>query len=209
VTALNESRYRRKSPFRQTKEEVLVVCGGQTEQIYFELFKRVFRPSLGNISVITAVEAKSPLQVVEYAIKAQQRKEGYNAVWCVFDKDDFTDFDDAITYAERHKIGAAFSNQAFEVWLINHFRLLDSALHRNKYNEELSKLLVFPYDKSRDAVTKACDTLLTGEKVKTAIVNSRLGYERHAAATVPSRPSAYESCTTVYMLAKSLLNWAE
>lgn len=206
---MNESCYRRKSPFRQAKEEVLVVCSGQTEQIYFDLFKQVFRPSLGNISVITAVEAKSPLQVVEYAIKARQRKEGYNAVRCVFDKDDFADFDDAVAYARRHKIGAAFSNQAFEVWLINHFRLFDSALHRNKYKEELGKLLAFPYDKSRNVVVKVCDALLTEEKVKAAIMNSRLGYERHVAATVPSRPSAFESCTTVYMLAKSLLNWVE
>ncbi|MDR1245893.1 MAG: RloB family protein [Clostridiales Family XIII bacterium] len=112
---------------------MLVICGGQTEQIYFDLFKQVFRPSPGNISVITAVEAKSPMQVVEYAIRARQRKEDYNAIRCVFDKDDFTDFDNAIAYAGRHKIGAAFSNQAFEVWFINHFRLLESSLHRNKY----------------------------------------------------------------------------
>jgi hypothetical protein len=206
---LSENRYRRKAPFRRTKEEVLIVCNGHTEQMYFDLFKRVFRLSLGNISVITTVEAKSPMQVVEYAIRSRQRKEDYNAVWCVFDKDDFTDFDDAIAHAGRHKIGVAFSNQAFEVWFINHFRLLESSLHRSKYKEELSKLLVFPYDKSRNTVTRVCDALLTEGKVKTAIANSRLGYERHVAATVPSEPSAFESCTTVYLLARSLLNWAE
>lgn len=204
-----ENQYRRKAPFRQAKEEVLVVCGGQTEQIYFELFKQAFRPSLGNISVITAVEARNPLQVVEYAIRARQRKESYNAVWCVFDKDDFIDFDDAIAYAKRHKIGAAFSNQAFEVWLINHFRLLDSALHRNRYKEELGRLLAFTYDKNRNVVIKVCNTLLTEEKVKTAIANSRLGYERHMANTVSFRPSTFESCTTVYKLARSMLNWTE
>jgi hypothetical protein len=206
---MNENRYRRKAPFRRVKEEVLVVCGGQTERTYFDLFKQVFRPSLGNISVITAVEAKSPLQIVEYAIRARQRKDDYNAVWCVFDKDDFADFDAAVSYAAQYKIGAAFSNQAFEVWFINHFRLLDSALHRGKYKEELSKLLAFPYDKSRDIVTKVCDALLTEEKVRAAITNARLGYERHVTDTFPSRPSAFESCTTVYMLARSLLRWAE
>ncbi|MCL2152884.1 MAG: RloB family protein [Oscillospiraceae bacterium] len=90
---MSESRYSRSAPFRIAKEEVLVVCGGQTEQIYFDAFKRVFRPSLGNIRVITAVAAKSPMQIVEYTIKAWRRKDGYNAVWCVFDKDDFTDFE--------------------------------------------------------------------------------------------------------------------
>jgi hypothetical protein len=48
---------RRFALFHQTKDEVLVVCGGQTERIYFNAFKRVFRPSLGNISVITAAYA--------------------------------------------------------------------------------------------------------------------------------------------------------
>jgi hypothetical protein len=128
---LSENRYGRRAPFRQTKEEVLVVCGGQTEQIYFDLFKQVFRPSL------------------------------------------------------------------------------ESALHRNRYKDELGKLLVFPYDKSRETVTKTCGAILTEEKVKAAIVNARLGYERHVANTVPSRPSVFESCTTVYKLVRSLLNWVE
>jgi len=205
---LSKSRYSRKTPFRPAKEEVLVVCGGYTEQIYFDAFKQVFRPSLGNISVITAVEAKSPMQIVEYAAKAWQRKDNYNAVWCVFDKDDFTDFDDAISLARRHGIGAAFSNQAFEVWFINHCRLLDSAMHRNSYKDELSRLLAFQYDKGQDAMIKVCDALLTEARVKVAIANARFGYERHMLESVPKKPSAFESCTTVYMLARSLLNWS-
>jgi hypothetical protein len=206
---MSEGRYSRKAPSRPLKEEVLVVCGGQTEKIYFDAFKKVFRPSLGNISVVTAVEAKNPMQIVEYAVKARQSKDSYNAVWCVFDKDDFIDFDDAITFARRNGIGTAFSNQAFEVWFINHFRLLDSAMHRNHYKEELTKLLAFRYDKGEDAITKVCDVLLTDDRVKMAISNARLGYERHKTESVPQKPSAFESCTTVYMLAKSLLNWME
>ena len=206
---MSSDRYSRRTPFRQAREEVLVVCGGQTEQIYFDAFKKTFRPSLGNISVVTAVEAKNPLQIVEYAIKARQRKDDYNAVWCVFDKDDFADYDEAISYAHRNGIETAFSNQAFEVWFINHLRLLDSAMHRSHYKDELSKLLSFQYDKTQSAIAKVCRELLTENKVKAAIANARLGYERHMANTIPLRPSAFESCTTVYKLAKSLLNWAE
>lgn len=206
---MSESRYSRKPAFRPAKEEVLVVCGGQTERIYFDAFKQVFKPSLGNISVITAVRARNPMQIVEYAVNAKEQKDSYNAVWCVFDKDDFTDFDDAIIYARRNGIEAAFSNQAFEVWFINHFRLLDSVMHRTKYKEELSKLLTFPYDKSHDTMGKVCDALLTEEKVKAAITNARLGYERHVTSNTPLKPSTLESCTTVYRLAKSLLNWTD
>ncbi len=206
---MSESRYRRKAPFRQEKEEVLVVCGGQTEKIYFDAFKQVFRPVLGNISIVTAVKAKSPMQIVEYAIKARLRKDDYNSVWVVFDKDEFPDFDDAIKYAERNGIHAAFSNQAFEVWFINHFRLLDSAMNRSRYKDELSDLLAFSYEKSQHAISKTCDTILNEGQLKNAINNARLGYERHNAYTKPPIPSAYESCTTVYQLARSLLKWAE
>ena len=206
---MSKSRYSRKVPLRKSREEVLVVCGGQTERIYFDAFKQVFRPLLGNISVITAVRAKSPMQIVEYAIKAKQLKDGYNAVWCVFDKDEFIDFDEAVTYAQQNGLETAFSNQAFEVWFINHYRLLNSAMHRDKYKEELTRLLSFQYNKNQGVISKVCDTLLTEERVRTAIANARFGYERHKAYTVPSKPSAFESCTTVYRLAKSLLNWAE
>ena len=206
---MSENRYRRKTPFRQAKEEVLIVCGGQTEQIYFDTFKQMFRLSLGNISVITAVEAKHPMQIVQYALKARQRKEGYNAIWCAFDKDEFTDFDEAIDYAGKNGIGVAFSNQAFEVWFINHYRQLNTPLHRRKYKEMLSRFISLPYDKDQDTVQKVCNELMTEAKVKAAITNSRLGYEQHKILTKPSKPSAYESCTTVYKLAKSLLNWVE
>jgi len=170
-------RYNRRPPFRPAKEEVLVVCGGQTEQIYFETFKQVYRPALGNISVVTAVAARSPMQIVEYAIKARQRKDSCNAVWCVFDKDDFTDFDEAVSYAKRKGIYTAYSNQAFEVWFINHIRFLKGAMNRTRYRDELSKLLSFEYDKGADVAERVCGVLLTDEKVHTAITNARLGHE--------------------------------
>ncbi|MDR2671665.1 MAG: hypothetical protein LBC26_08100, partial [Oscillospiraceae bacterium] len=72
-----------------------------------------------------------------------------------------------------------------------------------------SKLLSFPYEKRQDVIVRVCDALLTEEKVKAAIANARLGYERHKAHTIPAAPSAFESCTTVYRLARSLLNWVE
>jgi hypothetical protein len=39
--------------------------------------------------------------------------------------------------------------------------------------------------------------------------NARLGYEWHMIESVPRKPSAFKSCTTVYLLAKSLLNLVE
>ncbi|MDR1536684.1 MAG: hypothetical protein LBU32_01575 [Clostridiales bacterium] len=58
-------------------------------------------------------------------------------------------------------------------------------------------------------MVKVSEALLTDEQIKTAIDNARLGYERHIAYTSPAKPSAFESCTTVFRLAKSLLSWAD
>ena len=206
---MSKNKYGRKTPFRQAKEEVLVVCGGQTEKIYFDAFKLIFRPSLGNINIVTAVKAKNPMQIVHFAIKMREQKETYNAVWCVFDKDDFTDFDESIKFAKRNGIETAFSNQAFEVWFINHYRLLNTSLHRNKYKEELGKYLSFSYDKNQEIIIKVCDILLTADKLKEAIKNARFSYEHHKTYTKPALPSAFESCTTVFILIKSLLNWVD
>jgi hypothetical protein len=206
---MSNKKYGRKAPSREARDEVLVVCGGQTERIYFDEFTKVFRPSLGNVSVITAIEPESPMRIVNYAIKARQRKkDNYNTVWCIFDKDTFDEFDKAIDYVKKNNVRVAFSNQAFEVWFINHFRLLESAMHRNKYKKELSKWLSFTYDKGKDSILKVCKVLLAEEKVKTAIYNSRIGYERHQVNAVSSEPSAFESSTTVYWLTEELLNWA-
>ena len=206
---MNKNKYGRKPPFRQTKEEVLVVCGGKTEQIYFDIFKQKFKPSLGNIIIVTALKAQNPIQIVEYAINIRQQKNSYNSVWCVFDKDDFPDFDEAIDYAKQNGIYTAYSNQAFEIWFINHYRRLYTSLHRNKYKDELNKFLSFPYDKDHGTITRVCDTILTENKLKEAIKNTRYGYEYHKTYTKSKKASEYESCTTIFMLVRDLLNWIE
>lgn len=43
-------------------------------------------------------------------------------MWCVFDKDDFKDFDEAIRKSARYpKVNCAFSNEAIEYWFTLYF----------------------------------------------------------------------------------------
>ena len=163
---MSKNKYGRKAPFRQTKEEILIICGGQTEQIYFDAFRQKFKPWLGNIVIVTAVKAKNPMQIVEYAIKTWKQKNTFNAVWCVFDKDEFADFDEAIDYAKQNNIHTAYSNQAFEIWFINHYRRLYTSHHRNKYREELNKFFPFPYEKDHETIVRVCNDILTENKTK-------------------------------------------
>jgi hypothetical protein len=81
-----------------------------------------------------------------------QRKTPYIEVWCVFDKDDFSDesFENAIRLAERNQIKCAYSIEAFEIWYMLHFNYYDSALSRGQYIEILSELLEEPYLKNNE-----------------------------------------------------------
>lgn len=61
------------------------------------------------------------MKVVEYALKSKNRHT-YSDVWVVIDKDDFSDFDEAIQKAGVEKLSVAWSNPSFELWYLLHFQ---------------------------------------------------------------------------------------
>ncbi|NOY50727.1 MAG: RloB domain-containing protein [Chlorobi bacterium] len=75
-------------------------------------------------------------------------------VWCVFDRDKEdtpfkiargnTDFDQSILTANESGINVAWSNDAFELWILLHFEDIDieesENQHRNKYYERLTEI---------------------------------------------------------------------
>jgi predicted ATP-dependent endonuclease of OLD family len=95
------------------------MCGGETEEIYFNHYKTKHKKDLENINIKVVTHKKSnPLSVVKAAL---EQRADYDEVWAVFDKDDFTDFNDAITLALDNEINCAFSNEAIEYWFFLHF----------------------------------------------------------------------------------------
>jgi len=68
----------------------------------------------------------------------------FDEVWCVFDKDDFPDqdFNQAIVLASAKGFRVAYSNQAFEYWLLLHFNdHQGGALHRNHYADLINRAI--------------------------------------------------------------------
>lgn len=190
------SSYGRKTqPTRQPKNVILIVCGGETERVYFQ----EFNIDLGKISVKPVREAVNPIGIVERAI-AESNNAIYSQVWCVFDRDEFPDFDDAIRLGRENGIRVASSNQAFELWFLLHFKRRDGAMNRSQYARELSIALGRTYDKTDRKLYKDLRT-----KIGTAIDNAKLGHQCHK--LTGNRPSQCESYTTVYILAEELLRW--
>ena len=108
--------------------------GKETEPNYFSSF-----PQIDNVSVVTTGGKGSPSQVVKKALELRDKakQSPYDAVWAVFDKDNFTDFKTAIDTAQGKQIGCAWSNEAFELWFICHFENPTSAISRNDYGSKI------------------------------------------------------------------------
>lgn len=199
---------------REKRKKILIVCEGRnTEPSYFRQFRcatadiEVMGEGFNTISLVNKAE--------EYCIKHERnKKERYDEVWCVFDKDSFDTFDAAIKLAKKKGYHVAFSNQAFEYWLILHFENHQGGgLHRDAYHAHINRHL-HPfgahYDgKGRKIVTHQIFDILLAKDPKTgksrqeiAISRAEALHKWHEARSLS--PSAWESCTTVYALVRRL-----
>ena len=128
---------------------ILIVCEGQTEQLYFESF-----PVLGVKIKAIDLKGQSKLKLIESTKDfVDSTDEKYDEVWCVFDMDvkrgadEFADFDNAINKAFELGYKAAYSNDAFELWFYLHYNLTNAQQLRTFYYDELGKRFGINYIK--------------------------------------------------------------
>lgn len=206
-----EPNLERVAPQMLTKPTILIVCEGKnTEPSYFKQFR------LSSATIKPIGEGYNTVSLVSRAIQLSQEKK-YEQVWCVFDKDDFpvVDFNNAIAMAQANDFGVAYSNQAFEYWLLLHFDdHQGAAMHRSIYNDRLNELLK-PFGVSYDGenskiVTAEIFELLEGidmkaetYRVELAIARAKRNYN-HLPHT---NPALEESSTTVFRLVEELLKY--
>jgi hypothetical protein len=136
---------------RQPVPVILIVCEGKkTEPNYFNDF-----PVPKQIREIHGL-GMDPLRLVQEARAFQQqyrRERGYDygQVWCVFDRDEvpLERFRQALKLAEENGFHLAYSNPAFELWYLLHFRYSDRPMTRYECQSELEAWLNSPYQKHR------------------------------------------------------------
>ena len=197
-------KYKRKPPKRQLRDRVLILCGGKTEEIYFNKFKQKYKGGLNNVTVkVSTSKYSNPIAIVDEAIALQ---DNYDELWCVFDKDDFKDFDDAIRKVSLYpKLNCAFSNEAIEYWFTLYFSNKTGPISRKRLNEMISKQFGLEYDKSNAIVERVCEKLESLD-IETAEECAKRGYEYHELNTGKNY-SDWQSCTSVFMLTKRLRKW--
>ena len=114
----------RKDPKREPYSMILIVCeGSKTEVNYFNDLKAVEKLSSVNISVL-ASNGSDPVSVVRTALHQQERQKNYlpyDEIYCVIDRDEHTNFDEAIDYAKANQIKLIKSYPSFEYWYLCHF----------------------------------------------------------------------------------------
>jgi hypothetical protein len=190
---------------------ILIVCEGEnTEPSYFNQFR------ITSAKVKSVGEGYNTVSLVNRAFELAQQG-NYDKIWCVFDKDDFKDedFNSAIQIAEANNFGVAYSNQAFEYWLILHFNdHQGGGMHRDSYNEKINELLkpfkVSYGGKGRKLINEDFFELLDGidsktkrKRVELAIVRAERNYNQLG----HKNPAKEESSTTVFRLVSELLKY--
>lgn len=198
----------RTEPSIVEKPTILIVCEGQsTEPSYFNQFR------LSTATVVSIGEGYNTDSLVRRAVVLSHERY-YDQVWCVFDADPTPDnsqhsanFNRAIQLAEANGFGVAYSNQAFEYWLILHF--IDhqgGKMDRTVYDDRLNKLLR-PFSISYDG--KGCKRItdelfeLLDERKHLAISRAKRNFNR----LDHSNPAKEESSTTVFRLVEELLKY--
>ncbi len=201
----------RAAPALDKKPTILIVCEGEnTEPSYFKQFR------LTSATIKPIGLGFNTVSLVNRAILLRQEKE-YDQVWCVFDKDDFAiiDFNNAIALADANNFGVAYSNQAFEYWILLHFDDHQGAgMHRRDYNDKLNELLK-PYNVTYDGenskvITEEIFELLDGidTRVQTYRVDLAIARAKRNYNLLPhTSPALEESSTTVFRLVEELLKY--
>jgi len=90
------SSLKRKISERDPYDVVLIVCEGEKSEVnYLKAFHDELELNSANIEVSGL--GSGPLKIVEYALKKFNETKEFNRIYCVFDKDQHPDYQDALT----------------------------------------------------------------------------------------------------------------
>lgn len=193
----------RKSKGLSLRNKIKIYCNSlETEYNYFNGMKeKINKSGIKDISIeIIKTQkkgGKDPVTAVNYAIKT--RKDA-NDVWVVFDKDE-NDIEKAIELAGRNDVKIAWSNECFELWILNHFEKHNKYLDRNEciksVNKEYKKEFKREYEKNTENIYNSLEN-----RQEFAVAVSKKQHEM--AIKEKKTPNRANPCTLVYKLVEML-----
>lgn len=200
----------RRSGNRKQKSKFLIFTNGKTEENYFNLLRKMFGPAY-KVKVISCTNA-NPEELVDRAIKA--KAPDVNAIWCVFDIDQFHKNGKVIPAYEKamkEKIGIACSNVSFEVWLLCHFKECMRAMSEDEliraledHIRKVSNNKDFEFDKNDEEQLRKHFL----DNHKTAMKNAKVVHQKqmktHGIDDATHPICDWNPCTTAYQLIEAL-----
>jgi len=188
---------------RPQRIRILIVCEGEkTEPNYFRSIIARFPPHLAELVEVEGLGANTQ-SLVNQAKQLRARKADtdypYDETWVVFDRDSFPPdaFDNAIRSAESATMGAAWSNEAFEIWYLLHFEDRQTGMNRDAYKARLTHHLGHLYKKNDTDMYHKLQ-----KKGDEALAVSRA--RQRDTEFADTAPHQANPCTTVYKLIEML-----
>lgn len=128
--AKTAEKLQRRKAIRRRYDKVLIVCEGEkTEPLYFNELKDHYELDTADVKV-SGDCGSDPISVVNHGKKLYQqeidnREEPFDRVFCVFDKDQHSTYEDALSKISAMKpygiFTAVTSVPCFEIWVLMHF----------------------------------------------------------------------------------------
>lgn len=196
---------KRPAPTRSAKRKFIIYSEGKnTEPSYFNAVRNMLLGALIDIEVIDA--AGVPMTIADKACRrmATMSRRGAirssfdqdDQVWVVFDRDDHPSVAQAISNCRARKIGVAYSDPCFELWLILHEMDFDRPDDRHQVQAEFATICSVYANKGRK--TADCKKLIPNVEAAEKRAEKQLE-RRMAEGNPPTRPF-----TTVYKLTREM-----
>lgn len=160
------NKLQRRRSCRASYDKILIVCEGEkTEPLYFTELVQHYKLNSANVRINGQCDSspKSVLNKAEQLAKIEKQKDdGYDRIYCVFDKDSHTTYEETIQKIAAKKPNdifyAAVSVPCFEYWLLLHFDFTTSPYHATPTSSIADSVLkklktVFPeYSKGKKGI---------------------------------------------------------
>lgn len=196
---------KRRVNVRDPKRRFIIYTEGKkTEPEYFKAVRQNLRGALIDIEIVEA--AGVPATIAKSAsadAKSRSRRgrsrssfEETDEVWAVFDRDEHPNVPEALAQCRAARVGTAFSDPCFELWLILHHGEFDRPDNRHEVQAECAKRCQ-GYD-PKNGKSADCDALMPLIEDAEQRASAQLA-RRKEEGEPPSAPY-----TTVFELTRSI-----
>lgn len=174
-------RLERKEKQEDDKNILLIICEGETEEVYFKDIRAKLRDSRLNIIPIDVkgTDTNSLFnEAKKYMIEKNVKISNGDQVWIIFDRDSNTDhqINMIVEKSKAKSFELGFSNPSFELWFLLHFEYITHRIDNDDLLKRLEKFIegyekpksyintLFPLN--NDAIKRGNDLIRYHEKDK-------------------------------------------